>query len=118
MKLIRVALLSLLVVGLVFSAALASKHLPEERGKALFNNSAFAGGSKACSSCHPNGKGLEKAADKKEFHIMGQTQKSLAEAVNFCIVNANKGKAISTMSDEMKDITAYIMSLKKKAPGY
>jgi cytochrome c len=119
MKTFRIAVMCMMVFLLLFSVAYAKKHLPEERGKALFENPKFAGGVKSCNECHPGGKGLEKAADKKEFKIMGKTQKSLEEAVNFCIENANKGKAIDPKSDEMKDIVAYIKSLKKKpAPGY
>jgi cytochrome c553 len=119
MKIMKVFLLLLIILGLTFSVAFAKKHLPEERGKTLFEDSKFAGGSKACSECHPNGKGLEKAVGKKEFKIMGKTQKSLEDAVNFCIVNANKGKAIDVKSDQMKDMAAYIKSLKgKKSPGY
>jgi cytochrome c len=88
--------------------------LPEERGKTLFNDPKFAGGTagKSCNSCHPGGKGLEMSADKKEFKIMGKTQKSLEEAVNVCIEMANKGKAIDPKSEQMKDIVAYIKSLK------
>jgi cytochrome c len=121
MRIGRLIIFSLLILGLMFSVAYAKKHLPEERGKSLFTDSKFANGSKACNSCHPDGKGLEKAADKKEFKIMGKSQKSIEEAVNFCIVNANKGKAIDVNSDQMKDMVAYIKSLKKetkKAPGY
>lgn len=114
MKFLKIVLLSLLVIGLTFSIAIAMKHLPEERGKLLFNDPKFAGGTKSCNECHPNGKGLEKAADKKEFKIMGKTQKNLEEAVNFCIEGANKGKAIDVKSDQMKDIVAYIKSLAKK----
>jgi len=43
---------------------------------------------------------------------MGKKQKSLEEAVNFCIENALKGKAINPKSEQMKDIVAYIKSLK------
>lgn len=122
MKFIRTAFLITVALSLVFSAAFAMKHLPEERGEALFNDPKFAGGSKACSACHPNGRGLERAADKTEFNIMGGTQKGLQDAVNFCIVNANRGQAIDVNSDQMKDIVAYIKSLKpstpKKTPGY
>ena len=114
MKLFKVVALSLLILGLIFSVAFAKKHLPEERGKALFDEPKFAGGTKPCNSCHPDGKGLEKAADKKEFNIMGKVQKSLDEAVNVCIINANKGKAIDIKSEQMKDIVAYIKSLKGK----
>ncbi len=121
MKVLRIALLSMMALGLLFSVALAAKHLPEERGKALFTDPKFAGGSKSCNECHPGGKGLEKAAEKKEFKIMGKTQKSLEEAVNFCIENANKGKPIDPKSDQMKDIVAYIKPLNgkmKQAPSY
>jgi cytochrome c len=119
MRILKIALLSLAALGLIFSAAFAGKHLPEERGKALFNDVKFAGGTagKSCNSCHPGGRGLEKSADKKEFRIMGKTQKSLEEAINFCIVHANKGKAIAVDSPEMKDMVAYIKSLKGKAPA-
>jgi len=115
MKILKVVLLSMIAVGLIFSFAFAAGNV--EKGKALFNDPKFAGGTsgKSCSSCHPGGKGLEKAADKKEFGIMGKKQKSLGEAVNFCIVNANKGKAIDTKSDQMKDIVTYIKSLKALA---
>jgi len=115
MKIMKVSLLLLIILGLTFSVALAKKHLPEERGKALFNDQKAFSGKKACNDCHPNGKGLEKAADKKEFKIMGKTQKSIEEAVNFCIVNASEGKAIDAKSDQMKDMVAYIKSLKGKA---
>lgn len=117
MKALKIAILSMVALGLLFSGAFAGKHLPEERGKALFNDPKFAGGIKSCNACHPGGRGLEKSADKKEFRIMGKTQKSLEEAVNVCIVHANKGKAIAVDSQEMKDIVAYIKSLKGKAPA-
>jgi len=125
MKGLKIAMLSMIAVCLIFSVSFAGKHLPEERGKSLFNDPKFAGGSKSCNECHAGGKGLEKAADKKEFKIMGKTQKSLEEAVNICIEMANKGKAIDPKSDQMKDMVAYIKSLAKKpveapkkAPGY
>lgn len=117
MKTFRIALMCMMVFLLLFSVAYAKKHLPEERGKTLFENPKFAGGVKSCNECHPGGKGLEKAADKKEFRIMGKTQKSLEEAVNFCIEMGNKGKAIDAKSPEMADIVAYIKSLKGKVPA-
>jgi len=112
MNILKTALLSVIAIGLIFSFAFAAGNV--EKGKALFNDPKFAGGTagKSCSSCHPDGKGLEKAAEKKEFGIMGKKQMSLEEAVNFCIMNANKGKAIDPKSEQMKDIVAYIKSLK------
>lgn len=111
MKMVKIMMICLLISGL--TAAVAFAGAAEDKGKALFNDAKFAGGSKACNSCHKDGKGLENAADKKEFKIMGKTQKSLEEAINFCIVNASKGKAIDAKSEDMKAMVAYIKSLKK-----
>ena len=104
---------------LTFSVAFAMSHKAAERGKALFENPNFAGGKKACNSCPPKGKGLSKAGSKTEFFIMGKKQNSLEEAINFCIVNANKGKAIAEDSKEMQEMVSFIKSLGPKgSPGY
>jgi cytochrome c len=42
---------------------------------------------------------------------MGGDQNSLEEAVNVCIVNANKGNAIDVNSTEMQEMVSYIKSL-------
>lgn len=113
----KMALLAMLAVVLVFSAAYAGDMVA--KGKKHFENPSFADGKKACNACHPGGRGLEAAGSKTKFNIMGGTQNSLEEAVNFCIVNANKGKAISEDSAEMNEIVAYIKSLgSQAAPGY
>ncbi|MCX8031300.1 MAG: hypothetical protein N3A59_06970 [Thermodesulfovibrionales bacterium] len=114
MKLLKILTVSFLVLMLTLSVSFAMKNLPEDRGKALFNDPKFAGGSKSCNQCHPNGKGLENAANKKEFKIMGKTLKSLEDAINLCIVEANKGKAINVNSQEMKDLVAYIKILQAR----
>jgi cytochrome c len=104
---------------LTFSVAFAMSHKAAERGKALFENRNFAGGKKACSSCHPKGEGLLNAGSKIEFSIMGKKQNSLEEAINFCIVKANKGKAIPEDSKEMQEMVSFIKSLGPKgSPGY
>ena len=99
-----------LAFGIAFAAA------DSAIGKSLFNDPKAFGGEKACNSCHPGGRGLEKVASKSEFHIMGKTQKSLEDAINFCIVNASNGKAIDIKSDKMMNLVAYIKSL-STAPG-
>jgi cytochrome c553 len=115
MSFIKIVLLSLIALGLIFSYAFAA--VDTAKGKALFNDVKFAGGTagKSCNSCHPEGKGLEKSGDKKEFNLGGKMQKSLEEAINICIVMANKGKAVDLKSDQMKELVAYIKSLKPKA---
>jgi len=114
MKIVKITLFSLLAVALVFTLAMAGD---VAKGKALFNDPTLGGATagKSCGSCHPNGKGLEKVADKAEFKLAGKSQKSMEEAINVCIENANKGKALDTKSDQMKDLVAYLKSLKPKA---
>lgn len=107
-KMTGIAMLMVIFVFAV-SFAFAKHHTPEERGKAHFNNPAFAGGSRPCSACHPNGSGLEGAGAKSEF--MGGTQPTLEGAINLCIVNANKGNALDVNSAEMQEIESYIRSL-------
>ena len=102
------------VIVLVCMSSLVFAAGGSERGNALFNDPKAFGGVSACSACHPDGSGLENVAEKKVFHIAGGTQKSLEDAVNACIVNASGGKAIDIKSARMKDIVAYIKSLKKK----
>jgi len=132
MKILKIVMLSIIAIGLITSWVFAAGMMEgnAEKGKALFNDSKAFGGSTSCSSCHPDGKGLEKSG------MMGKTEwtnpagkfKSLEEAINACITMANKGKAIDVKSEEMKNMVAYIKSLgmgmkhdmpmKKKGMGY
>ena len=104
MKGLRIAILSMVFLVLIFSLAIAAGNA--EKGKAVFKDPKFGGGTAgvSCNSCHPDGKGLEKAADVK----------GLEKQVNACIQNALKGKGIDPKSAEMADIVAYLKSLKGK----
>ncbi len=107
MKGLRIAILSIVSLVFIFSLAIAAGDI--EKGKALFKDPKFGGGTAgvSCNSCHPDGKGLEKAADMK----------GLEKQVNACIKNALKGKGIDPKSAEMADIVAYLKSLKGKTPA-
>jgi mono/diheme cytochrome c family protein len=104
MKKLRLLMFFLFALGLelpyAFGAGDAAK------GKALFMNPEFAGSTtgKSCSSCHPDGQGAGKAADKKDVR----------DIINACIVNALHGKAIPPNSIEMNDVVAYLKSVKGK----
>ncbi len=104
MKGLKIALSVMISFSLMFALALAAGNA--EKGKALFNDPKFGGGTAgmSCNSCHQDGKGVEKAADRKD----------LEKQVNACIKNALKGKGIDPKSAEMADVVAYIRSLKKK----
>ncbi len=111
----RILLLSIAATGIMLSTVLAAGN--PAKGKVLFNDPKFANAVRACSDCHPNGRGLENAAGSKVFHIAGGTQRSLEEAVNVCIVYAAGGQAIDPKSVAMEDIVAYIKSLKGTQPA-
>ena len=112
MKILKISFLSVIALTLVFSFAFAADKV--EKGKALFNDPKFAGGTVSCASCHPDGKGLEKSGTKKEWKNPAGMWMSLEDAINVCVIMANKGKAVDPKSEEMKDIVAYIKSLEKK----
>jgi len=107
MKGLRIALFVMVSISLMFTLAIAAGNA--EKGKTLFNDPKFGGGTvgMSCNSCHQDGKGLEKAADRKD----------LEKQVNACIKNALKGKGIDPKSGEMADMVAYLKSLKGKAPA-
>jgi len=104
MKGFKLGLLCMLAVALAFSLATAAGDAA--KGKALFNDAHFAGGTagKSCNSCHPDGKGLDKAGGRAD----------LKNIINMCIESALKGKALDLNSVEMADVVAYIESLKAK----
>jgi len=107
MKGLRIALFVTVSFSFMVTLALAGGNA--EKGKILFNDPKFGGGTAgmSCNSCHQDGKGLEKAADRKDLEKM----------VNACIKNALKGKGIDLKSSEMADIVAYLKSLKGRAPA-
>jgi cytochrome c peroxidase len=113
LKIVALIAISMLLASAVF----AMHHTPEDRGKALFNDPKLGGGTsgKSCNTCHPDGKGLEAVASKKEWKTPGGEFKTLEEAVNICITMALKGTALDVKSEQMKDLVSYLNSLKPKA---
>jgi cytochrome c peroxidase len=111
---LRLLLLSLIAVSIIFSLAFAEGNAV--KGKELFNDPKLgnATSGKSCNTCHPDGKGLDKAADREEFNIGGKGQKGLEKAINFCIENAINGEPLDLESEQMKDLVAYIKSLRVK----
>ncbi len=120
MRTARFVLLVIVALALVAPVVLAGEG-SVERGKKYFEDPSFAGGKKACNNkrCHRDGRGIKDAGKKTKFTIFGRNADSLEGAVNICIVNANKGKAIPEDSQEMKDIVAFIKSLgEEETSGY
>lgn len=116
MQFLKTVVMTNAVVALCCSFAFAAGSV--EKGKALFDDPNFAGGTsgKSCKSCHPNGKGLEKSGmkRKKEWKNPAGTWLRLEDANNVCVMMALKGNTIDPKGEEMKDLVAYIKSLAKK----
>jgi hypothetical protein len=93
-----------MLVLLAYSFALSADNA--DRGKALFNDTRLGNNTSrmSCNSGHSNGSGLENAGDRKD----------LIQYVNSFIKNTRKGEPIDPMSQDMKDIVAYIKSLNGK----
>jgi cytochrome c len=82
----------------------AAQEASVEAGKALFNDPKLGTSGKTCTTCHVDGKGLDKAAANKE----------LENTINACITKPLKGKALDAKSTEMKSLVMYIKSLSAK----
>ena len=107
MRGLRISIFVMISFSLMITLAMAAGDV--EKGKALFNDPKLGGGTAgiSCNSCHPDGKGMEKAGDMK----------GIEKHINACIKGPLKGKGIDAKSAEMANIVAYIKSLKGKAPG-
>jgi cytochrome c len=97
---IKTAVLFILIAFLTTGTA-AMDQTSVDKGKALFNDPKLGTTGKSCNDCHPNGKGVEKAAGKKD----------LVSIVNVCVTKALKGKALDANSVEMQSLVSYINSL-------
>jgi len=106
MKTLKVVFFASLMILLAYSFSFSADDAM--RGKALFNDTMLGNGTsgKSCNTCHNDGSGLEKAAKKSPAAI--------AKVVNQCIAKALQGTPIDAKSQDMKDIVAYIKSLKAK----
>ncbi len=101
MKALKLVLLAVLVIvcssGFVFAA---SHEATVDKGKALFNDPKLGTTEKSCNTCHKDGKGMEKAAAKKDLEVI----------INSCITENLKGKALDIKSEDMQSLVLYIKS--------
>jgi len=95
---VLVVLVLVLGSGFVFAA---SHEATIDKGKALFNDPKLGTVGKSCNTCHKDGKGMEKAAAKKD----------LEDTVNACITGALKGKELDVKSVEMQSLLLFMKSL-------
>lgn len=97
------AIMTVLMLLLIASPCFAVEATSVENGKQLFESTELGSNGKSCSSCHPQGKGLEKIATYDDA--------KLKTIVNTCIRNALKGKALDPESTELASLLSYLRSL-------
>ncbi len=75
-------------------------------GKTLFESTELGSNAKSCQSCHPQGKGLDMIGDFSD--------EELKDIINACLRDALGGKIISTESQEMVALHAYVRKFQKE----
>ena len=102
----KMKIVLMLAAVLFFCGSSAWAEKPSvEQGEKLFNDSGLGASENAtsCGSCHPQGKGMEKAGANPQ----------LGEMINRCVQGPLKGKAIDEQSEIMESLQMYIKSLAK-----
>jgi cytochrome c len=74
-------------------------------GKTLFEATLLGTKGKSCASCHPQGKGLAMVGDFNDME--------LKDIINACLRDALGGALISTDSQEMNALLAYVRKFQK-----
>jgi len=99
----RIPLLTLLCL-LAWTGTVSAVEAPTaDLGKTLFESARLGSNGKSCSSCHPDGKGLEE--------ISAYDDGQLKEMINFCIRDALKGRMFASDAQELDAMLAYLRSL-------
>ena len=91
-----------LVLFAIGACTSAEKEPSTAEGEKLFNDPQLAGSVNAssCASCHPGGKGLERAFKNPE----------LVSVINACIIGPLEGKPLPENSVEMQSLKIYVES--------
>ena len=110
MKRVTVAIITV-VFSALYLMSIAVAAVPQgaslDKGKALFNDPKLSTTGKSCNSCHPDGKGLDKAWEKSD----------LENILNSCITKGLKGKVLNIKSVEMQSLVLYVKSFGAKKPA-
>jgi cytochrome c len=101
-KALIIALGILIVTGLQ-AQAIESPSL--SLGKTLFESAELGSKGKSCASCHPQGKGLGMVGDFNDME--------LKDIINACLRDALGAELISTDSQEMNALLAYVRKFQK-----
>ena len=100
---LRLLILMAFLVPIV-SYAFASDVTSVDLGAKLFNSNALGSNGKRCSSCHPDGKGLQE--------IGYYDDEMLKEMINFCIRDALQGEMLKPDSTELNALLGYVKEIR------
>ena len=97
-----IALSIMLLTGI---SAYATEAPTLDLGKTLFESSELGTTGRSCSSCHPDGKGLDMVGDFNDVE--------LKDIINACFRDALKAEMISAESQEMDALVGYVRKFEK-----
>lgn len=100
LRLLIPILLLLPTITSVFASEVATVDL----GEKLFNSDALGSNGKRCSTCHPDGKGLQEVGDYDD--------EMLKEMINFCIRDALKGEMLKPDSAELNALFSFVKGIR------
>ena len=103
---LRIALLACCLTLCWSLTTLAEEGPSAGLGQSLFQSTSLGSNGKSCSSCHPEGKGLDNLGSYDDNQLKG--------TINSCIQNALKGKPLNPQAQELDSLLAYLRSLQKK----
>lgn len=96
---VRISIMPVSIVLLLFPLIVCAGE-ESISGEKLFHSTSLGTTGKSCSTCHPQGKGLEQSGDYDDA--------ILREFVNFCIRDAMKGKMLPEGSEELRTLGSYL----------
>lgn len=82
------------------SPDLPKQSSPLDVGRALFESKALSTNGRSCSTCHPDGKGLE--------HLGDFSEPELKDIITACIRDALHGPQLADNSEELQALMKYV----------
>lgn len=106
---LNIGIMALVVPAFLASIAMAGEGPSKKLGKELFESPKLGSNGKSCADCHPDGRGLNKAAsyDADDLEII----------INQCIKGPLEGNVLDPSTNDMKSLIIYIKSLSGSVEG-
>lgn len=106
---VNLGIMAFVVPAFLASMAMAGEGPSKKLGKELFERPKLGSNGKSCADCHPDGKGLNKAAS--------YDADELGNIINQCIKGPLEGNGLAPSENNMKSLIIYIKSLSGNIEG-